>query len=488
MTDTDVKVKENQELKDPTIADAGSNPFAAAPSSKKMLTLIGIYACLVATIIQSATASTLLPIAAADIGGLDIYSMANNVSGVVGVVSMPLWGYIAAKSPNLKRSLFFWSMIAGVVCLFGRAMAPDMITLIAVSVFWGFPSAGIYVVGYSMIRDMYDAKQAGTYLGICVTFQSVAMLVGPVAGGFIMDAWSWRALCVIMGVLLTLGALLVFFGVKVTKEQAASMATSSGSFDISGALAVAIFLGCLICGLSLGTTLLPFGGIGSNIVIIVAVAALIWLIVVIRSKKDAAFIPLSALKDRNTIAFTLANFFSNFAQMAVFFFLPMYVLTVIGLSAAEAGLTTTMMSIAGLFMGPIYGRMIGKQMSAKTVLSISAIIRFVVVIALMAICAPDANIFIIYAIMFVAGFYNSASATSFSSGPQIQLNENLRVQGNSIIQVGQNFGGAVGTVAFSLVLASMGIVDGMPVALILAAIAAVIVLICSVMLKKVSKD
>lgn len=72
MTDTDVKVKENQELKDPTIADAGSNPFAAAPSSKKMLTLIGIYACLVATIIQSATASTLLPIAAADIGGLDI--------------------------------------------------------------------------------------------------------------------------------------------------------------------------------------------------------------------------------------------------------------------------------------------------------------------------------------------------------------------------------------------------------------------------------
>ena len=149
MTDTDVKVKENQELKDPTIADAGSNPFAVAPSSKKMLTLIGIYACLVATIIQSATASTLLPIAAADIGGLDIYSMANNVSGVVGVVSMPLWGYIAAKSPNLKRSLFFWSMIAGVVCLFGRAMAPDMITLIAVSVFWGFPSAGIYVVGYS---------------------------------------------------------------------------------------------------------------------------------------------------------------------------------------------------------------------------------------------------------------------------------------------------------------------------------------------------
>ena len=287
-----------------------------------------------------------------------------------------------------------------------------------------------------------------------------------------------------MGVLLTLGALLVFFGVKVTKEQAASMATSSGSFDISGALAVAIFLGCLICGLSLGTTLLPFGGIGSNIVIIVAVAALIWLIVVIRSKKDAAFIPLSALKDRNTIAFTLANFFSNFAQMAVFFFLPMYVLTVIGLSAAEAGLTTTMMSIGGLFMGPLYGRMIGKQMSAKTVLSISAIIRFVVVIALMAICAPDANIFIIYAIMFVAGFYNSASATSFSSGPQIQLNENLRVQGNSIIQVGQNFGGAVGTAAFSLVLASMGIVDGMPVALILAAIA----LICSVMLKKVSKD
>lgn len=485
---TSLKAEERSEVEDRTIVDAGGNPFAVAPSSKKLLTLIGVYICLVATIIQSATASTLLPIAAGEIGGLDIYSMANNVSGVVGVVSMPLWGYIAAKNPSIKRSLFFWSMMAGVVCLLGRAVAPDMITLIAVSVFWGFPSAGIYVIGYSMIRDMYDAKQAGTYLGICVTFQSIGMLVGPVAGGFIMDVWSWRALCVIMGILLAVGALMVFFGVRVTKEQAASMAISSGSFDIPGALAVAIFLGCLICGLSLGTTLLPFGGIGSNIVIVIAIAALIWLIVIIRSKKDAAFIPLSALKDRNTIVLTLANFFSNFAQMAVFFFLPMYVLTVIGLSAAESGLTTTMMSIAGLFMGPIYGRIIGKQMSAKTVLSVSAIVRFIVVIALMAVCAPDANIFVIYAIMFVAGFYNSAAATTFSSGPQIQLKESLRVQGNSIIQVGQNFGGAVGTAVFSLVLASMGIAEGMPVALMLAAIAAVIVLVCALMLKKIPRE
>lgn len=488
MTDTDIKVKENQELKDSTIADAGSNPFAAAPSSKKMLSLIGLYVCVVATIIQSATASTLLPIAAGEIGGLDIYSMANTVSGIVGVVSMPLWGYIAAKNPSLKRSLFFWSMIAGVVCLVGRAVAPDIIVLIAVSVLWGFPSAGLYVVGYSMVRDMYDAKQAGTYLGICVTFQSVGMLIGPVVGGFIMDAWNWRALCAIMGILLTVGAFMILFGVKVTKEQTASMAMSSGRFDIPGALAVAIFLGCLICGLSLGTSLLPFGGIGSNIVIVVAIAALIWLIVVIRGKKDEAFIPLSALKDRNTIVFTVANFFSNFAQMAVFFFLPMYVLTVIGLSAAEAGLTTTMMSIAGLFMGPIYGRMIGKQMNAKMVLSISAIVRFVVAFALMAVCAPDANIFIIYAIMFIAGFYNSAAATTFSSGPQIQLAEKVRVQGNSIIQLGQNFGAAVGTSIFSVVLASMGIVEGMPVALILAGVGAVIVLICALLLKKVPKE
>lgn len=485
---TSLKAEERSEVEDRTIVDAGGNPFAVAPSSKKMLTLIGIYVCLVGTIFQSATASTLLPLAAAEIGGLDIYSMANNVSGIVGVVAMPLWGYVVAKNPHLKRMMFVISMLAGILCLLGRAVAPDMMVLIMVSLLWGLPSAGLYVVGYSMIRDMYDSKKAGTYLGICATFQCVGMLLGPVVGGVVMDVWSWRVLCVIMGVVIAIGMAMVFVGVNVSKSAAQGMATAHGSFDVPGSLAIVIFLGCLICGLSLGTSVLPFGGMASNVVFIVAVLAFVWLIVVIMKKRDTAVVPLSALKNRNTIVFTIGSFFSMFSQMAVFFFLPMYVLTVMGLSATEAGLTTTMMSIAGLFMGPIYGRMIGKAATAKGVLAFGSILRIIIMLVLLAICAPDANIFIIYVVMFIAGFYNATYGVTFSAGPQIQLPENIRVQGNSIIQLGQNFGGSVGTAIYTIVLAGVGVVDGMPIALLIAAITAAIALVCAFLLKKLPEE
>ena len=460
------------------------NPFAAAPNGKKMLTLVGIWICVVGTIFQSATASTLLPTAAAEVGGLDIYSLANTLGGVIGVVAMPLWGLFGAKNPAIKRFLFVISMVSGLVCLIGRAVAPDMMFIIVVSLFWGLPSAGLYVVGYSMIRDMFDAKLAGTYLGICATMQSIGMLVGPVLGGAVMDFASWRVLCIIFAVVIAVGTLCVLFGVGAKKEEAAAMATTSGSFDALGSVAVAIFLGCLIVGLSLGTSFLPFGGMASNLVFVGAVVGLVILVVDIMKKRDAAIVPAKALTDRNTLAFAVACFFTNFSNMAVFFFVPMYCINAMGLSATEAGLTTTLLSVAGLFMGPIFGRMIGKAGTAKGVLSFGSILRAAVALALLFFMAPTTSVFVIYVIMFIGGFYNVTAGVVFAAGPQIQIAPDMRMQSNSIIQLCQNFGSSVGTAVYSIILAAFGVVGGMPIALGISAAAAVVALLAAFVLKK----
>lgn len=170
-----------------------------------------------------------------------------------------------------------------------------------------------------MIRDMYDAKLAGTYLGICATMQSFGQLIGPVIGGVVMDVWSWQAMCIIMAIIIALGAVFVFFGVSVSKKAAEAMATAKGSFDVPGTLAVVVFLGCLICGLSLGSSFMRFGTMESNIIFIIAALALVWLIIVIMRKKDSTVVPLSALKNRNTVVFTLGSFFSMGSNMAIFF-------------------------------------------------------------------------------------------------------------------------------------------------------------------------
>ena len=442
-----------------------NNPFLAASPAKKRLTLIGIYVAVVGSIIQSSTLSTLLPVAAREIGGLEYYSLASTLTGVLSVAVMPLWGYLGAKNPAGKRMLFTLSMVIGAVVLFLRAMSSSMLLLIIPSAFYGFVSAGIFVLGYSMIRDIYDGAKAGMYLGFCGTMMAMGLLAGPVIGGFLMDVASWRWVCHVIWPILLLGGLLVFFGVKVTKEEAAPFASTAGKFDISGTIAVVIFLGSLITALSTGTNYLPFGTMGNTMLFALAALALIALIMIIRKKQGDAIIPATALKNRNTLSFALTNFFYNFSNMAVFFFLPMYVVTAMQLSATEAGLTTTVYSIVGLFLSPLLGRFIGKTKNARGVLTFGGIMRIVVASALLFFVAPDTNIFIVYFIMLMGGCYNSAQSSSFSAGPQIQLPANIRVQGNSVIQVGQNLGGSIGTAVYTVILGTFGVVSGMPIAL-----------------------
>ncbi|MEG0419179.1 MFS transporter [Gordonibacter sp.] len=460
------------------------NPFLEAPASKKTMTVVGIYIAVVGSIIQSATLSTLLPVAGREIGGLDYYSLASTLSGIISVVVMPLWGYLGAKNPAIKRPLFTVSLLIGAAVLFARALAPSMMAVVVPSTLYGFVSAGIFVLGYSMIRDMFDMKKAGMYLGICGTMMSIGMLAGPVLGGIIMDAASWRWVCHMIWPFMLIGGLLVFFGAKATTEEAAGMASGVGKFDVSGSVAIIIFLGSLITALSLGTSFLPFGTMGSNALFALAAVGLVASVLVIRKKQGGAIIPATALKNRNTLSFAIANFFCMFSNMAVFFFLPMYVITVMQLPATEAGLTTTLYSVAGLFLSPLFGKMIGKAGNARGVLSFGCIMRIVVAGALLLVMAPDANIFVIYIIMLVAGCYNSVQSSAFSAGPQIQLPEDIRVQGNSIIQVGQNLGGAIGTAIYTVILGSMGIVGGMPIALAVSVAAAAGALVFALRLRK----
>ena len=106
------------------------NAFLAASSRAKTLTLVGIYIALLGSLIQSNTMSTLLAVAAADIGGTDYYSLASNLGGVCGIIVMPLWAYITSKSPQLKRPIFAISMFIGAAVILIRAISPDMMTIV----------------------------------------------------------------------------------------------------------------------------------------------------------------------------------------------------------------------------------------------------------------------------------------------------------------------------------------------------------------------
>ena len=219
-------------------AQENQNPFALAPDGKKKLFLVGLLLCVFGSIMQSTTLSIMLPMSVRDVGGQDIYSLASTLGAPIGIVGMPLYGYLAARQPSIKIPLMVVSYIVGCVVLVLRFIAWDMWIVILAMVFWGMVSPATFVLGYSLIRDMFDAKKAGAYLGMCGTAMMLASLIGPIGGGALMGIVGWRAFNLVILPFMLVGALCIAFSVKVTKEQMAPFARGGSSFDLLGTVQI----------------------------------------------------------------------------------------------------------------------------------------------------------------------------------------------------------------------------------------------------------
>jgi MFS family permease len=438
---------------------------------------------MVAMVMLTSGVSILLPEAAKEIGGETVYSLAQTLQGILSIILMPLYGYIGAKSPAIKRALITGSLFIGAAAMIGCGFANNMWTVIIFSFLLGCTPAAVYVTSFSLIRDMYDAKQAGLLLGAVGTIIALGILAGSVVTGVIVQFLGWRAMFYILGALYAVGGLLVFSGAKISREASKAIAVDMGMFDLPGAVATTLFLGGLVLALSL-TNYAPFGSPYNLLCFAIGAVGLIWLMIDVNKKKTQAFIPAPVLKDLNTLCLTLNNLFSMLSAMALFFFLPLYVIYVMALAPTYAGLALTVFSIPGLFMGPVFGRIIGKSGNARNVSIVTQIIRIAIHIAFVILLSPATPILLVYALMFIGGFYGSTGSVIPAAAPQIQIKPEIRQLGNSMVQLAQNLGSSISIAIYTMVISLNGIASGFKVACVIAGVFAVGALLVSFPLKK----
>lgn len=472
------------------------NPYQEATNRQKMLMLAALYLGIIANLMVSSTNATLLPIAAKEFDAYSIYGLAQSIAGVLGVCAMPIFGFIAARNPHLKRQLMSLGLLVGVVVILARCLAFNYWIIIIANVFWGLVSAALFVVGFTVVRDMFDEKKAAFYLGMNSTMMSIALIAGPLVGGIVIDNLGWRAWSWVVFIVLVLAFIMCyFFGIKVTKEQCKDMAVKGGSFDFAGGASVTVFLAMLILVLSLGGSYVPFGSMGSNIMVVVGIIALICLVLVVRKKGNDAIVPLDAVKDRNTLVFASCNLLHNLGYMSITFFVPAYVMmqlaadpvvTTLG-PALAGGFVSICSALAGLFLGPVWGKMIAKDVSAKRAMTVSNIFRVASIIALLFVLNPETPALIVYLVVFFAGVCNSNNQSAMSAGPQVMLKPEIRATGNSIVQLGQNLGAGIGVALFTL-LVGIDPVNGMTICIVISLVSFVVLSAITFLLKKLPSE
>jgi EmrB/QacA subfamily drug resistance transporter len=239
---------------------------------------------------------------------------------------------------------------AGLYCVGAAlaAVASSIGMLIAARSVMGLGAAASEPGTLSMIRHLYpDVRSRNRALGVWAAVSGFSLALGPVLGGALVGAWSWRG---IFWFDVTFGLAALVVGVMVLPESPGQRA---GRIDTPGTVLGAGALAALIFGIINGETA---GYAAPSVLALFAVSLVAGAAFALRERR--AQFPLLDLSYLRVPRFTTPNvvaYCTYFATFAIFFFTALYLGVIAGYSAYRiAGLflpMTVMMIIAALLAG-----------------------------------------------------------------------------------------------------------------------------------------
>ena len=227
------------------------------------------------------------------------------------------------------------------------AVAPTIETLIAARALQGAAGALVTPSSLAIIVGAFAPSERGAAIGSWTAWGGIAAIVGPLAGGWIVDQVSWRWIFA-----LNVPLVLVTLGIILAAVPPAPV-RSARRVDLVGAALCAVGLGGMVFGLIEQ----PHYGWGSPVIfvpLILGVASFAAFIIYERRAK-APMLELELFTRRN---FAVGNVetFTMYAGLGIlFFFLVIFLQQVAGYSALESGLATLPVTIVMFVLSRRFG-------------------------------------------------------------------------------------------------------------------------------------
>jgi EmrB/QacA subfamily drug resistance transporter len=236
-----------------------------------------------------------------------------------------------------------------VVC----ALAPNPQTLIAGRAIMGLGAAASEPGTLSVLRHIYtDSRERAWAIGIWSAVSGLALALGPVIGGAIVGAWSWRGIFwfnLVFGLIALIAAAIT---VPESSDPTASRVDALGTVFGAGALAALMFAIIDAETASFGAT---------EVIVLFCAAAVLAVAFVVWERRVAH--PLLDLRFFRLPQFTVPNivaFCTYLATFAIFFFTALYLVEVPQDSGYKIAVVfapmTVLMIIGSLFAGYWTGR------------------------------------------------------------------------------------------------------------------------------------
>jgi EmrB/QacA subfamily drug resistance transporter len=249
-----------------------------------------------------------------------------------------------------RRKLFLIGVMIFGASSAAIALSPSLTWLAIGRAVQGSGAALMMPATLSIITNAFPPHERGRAMGTWAGISAIALAIGPVVGGFLVENVSWQSIF-----LINVPVAIVAVGVTLVAAQESRDESVIPTVDLLGVATLSTGLGSMVLALIEGN---HWGwGSGRILGLFALAAAALAAFVQVERRVKVPMVDFTFFRAKQFLGANVVAFIVSFAMLAMFFFIALYMQNVLRYSPLEAGVRFLPSTLMIMLVAPIAGRL-----------------------------------------------------------------------------------------------------------------------------------
>jgi EmrB/QacA subfamily drug resistance transporter len=249
-----------------------------------------------------------------------------------------------------RRRMFIVGLAVFTLASLACGLAPSAGFLIGARAVQGIGAALMNPATLSIITATFPPKERGQAIGIWAGVSALALAIGPLLGGLIVDNINWHWIFYVNVPVGIVGIVVSYFFITESRDTSHEQSIDLPGLVTSGASLLALSY-ALIEGNKHGWTSPEILGLFAGAAVLLAA------FILLEMRQRLPMLDLSLFKNGSFVGANLVAMLVSLGMFGVFFFISLYVQNVLGYSPTKAGAIFLPMTILIILVAPIAGKL-----------------------------------------------------------------------------------------------------------------------------------
>jgi EmrB/QacA subfamily drug resistance transporter len=331
-------------------------PPPAAGGRQIWTAMAGVLLAMMLAALDQNIVNTALPRIGGDLGGVALLPWVVTVFMLTSTVTTPLYGKLSDTYG--RRNLFFVAIVIFMAGSLWCGLARSMGQLIGFRALQGLGAGGLMVLAQAAIGDIVSPRERPRYQGLFTGTMALSSVAGPLLGGIITQAFSWRYVFYVNLPVGVLALVMIAIGLRRPPSGIIRPIDYWGTLLLTGVTTAVLLL------LASGGT--QFAWVSPESLGLAALTAIGFALFLWRENFAAdPLVRLALFRNRVFARGVAVGGMMTFAMLGATTFVPTYFQLVLGMTPARAG-AMLLPQVAGMVLTSIIGgRIVSRLGRAK---------------------------------------------------------------------------------------------------------------------------